>query len=306
VRVDVRVATDNKQIPWENTSLEHDFYFIPPSGTSMAAASPVARPDSEAMELEAWNAVEKSGKSTDYQAYLERYPTGRHAEAARIRIAAAEPSSRASPSASRDAVTQGGTTPPPPPAGDSSRPAVAYNQPRQGRLGSSGPTEGFSFSAAEEKTRQEVEGGKMALASAMQTPCEASKKKARISVGNIGERYMLRVGPAGPKSGGAFAAGLVDRLRRAGLNAQLGGKADYYLSGSVTTESGMNRMLRLNEVSLTAALYLSSANGSSVAEVVTREDSFAGDDTSSVLVDLMRRQADAAAAKLYTDFCRAS
>jgi hypothetical protein len=177
------------------------------------------------------------------------------------------------------------------------------NPPRPSGFGSSGPTQGFSFSAAEEKTRMEVEGGKVAFAEALNTPCAPAKKRARISLG-IAEHYMHPGGTA--KSGGAFTAGLADRLRRAGLSVQMGGKADYYLSGNVTSEGGMNRTLFLNEVSLSAALYLSNAAGRPVSEVVSREDSFAGNDISSVMMDLMRRQADSVAAKLYTDFCRAT
>lgn len=272
VRVDVRSATGGKQIPWENTSLENDFYFVPPAATMLAAnaPAPAARDD---VEAQLWSALERSSNARDYQIYLDRYPSGRYAEEARTRMAA-----------SRTATS-------------GPRPSVVAAAER-------GPSN-FSFSAAEEEMRREANAPHEAYASALTTPCTPARKRARISV-DIGEHYLHSGGASAKRVSGAFAAGLADRLAHAGLNVRIGGKGDYYVSGNVTSRSGVNRMLRVNEISLSTALYMSSASGAAVSQVVAREDSFAGEDSSTVLIDLFRRQADAAAAQIYTDFCRAT
>jgi hypothetical protein len=88
VRMDVRQATNNAQIPWESTSLEGDFYFVPnaagPTQTSKGKPQPV---DDKTLSLEFWSAIKTSSNVYDYQAYLNRFPTGEFAPLARQRVA---------------------------------------------------------------------------------------------------------------------------------------------------------------------------------------------------------------------------
>lgn len=86
VRMDVRQATNNAQIPWESTSLEGDFYFVPagPTQTSKGKLQPV---DDKTLSLEFWSAIKSSSNAYDYQAYLSRFPTGEFAPLARQRAA---------------------------------------------------------------------------------------------------------------------------------------------------------------------------------------------------------------------------
>jgi len=44
VRAAIRQETNGQQIPWENTSLEGDFYFVPPSGATHPVAAPLSAP----------------------------------------------------------------------------------------------------------------------------------------------------------------------------------------------------------------------------------------------------------------------
>lgn len=88
VRANVRRDSQGKQVPWEATSLEGDFYFKPGAvgGEQSTAARPVA---TEAqIEMALWDAVKNSTLPIELRAYLNRYPEGRFAEEARGKVAA--------------------------------------------------------------------------------------------------------------------------------------------------------------------------------------------------------------------------
>ena len=81
VRRQVRLATGEQQIPWESTSVELDFYFVPPP--------PVPTP---AQQLLA--AAKETGKLALYDLLIERFPDSREADearsaAAKFRVASA-------------------------------------------------------------------------------------------------------------------------------------------------------------------------------------------------------------------------
>lgn len=91
VRNNVARQTDDRQIPWESSSLTGDLYFArPAAGAAPApvASAPTASPaaDLAAFELEYWRSVEKDGRPEDYRAYLEKYPEGQFADLARIHL----------------------------------------------------------------------------------------------------------------------------------------------------------------------------------------------------------------------------
>ncbi len=84
VRANVRRESQGKQIPWEVTSLEGDFYF-----KGVPAASGSVSPGATNAEVEAalWDAVKASELALEVRAYLGRYPNGRYADLARQRLA---------------------------------------------------------------------------------------------------------------------------------------------------------------------------------------------------------------------------
>ncbi len=89
VRRQVRLATGEQQIPWESTSVELDFYFLPPP--------PVPTP---AQQLLA--AARETGKVALYDLLIERFPDSSEAEEARtvaskIRQTAGEASAASAP-----------------------------------------------------------------------------------------------------------------------------------------------------------------------------------------------------------------
>ncbi len=93
-RVAVKQDSSGRQIPWESTSLEGDFYFTPAGG----AASPPAT-GSAAVENELWALIIQSNSPAAYRSYIEKFPNGRYVQQARAladagiqAVAAAPPS----------------------------------------------------------------------------------------------------------------------------------------------------------------------------------------------------------------------
>lgn len=80
VRANVRRDSQGKQVPWEATSLEGDFYFI---GTPRLASADAAA----AQESALWDAVKGSDLPVEIRVYLNRYPNGKFAAPARARLA---------------------------------------------------------------------------------------------------------------------------------------------------------------------------------------------------------------------------
>ena len=95
VRANVRRDSQGKQVPWESTSLEGDFYFR--GGASAATASAVD--SSIAVENALWDAVKNTSLPIELRAYLNRYPTGRYAAEANAKLAQLQRSSATTPSA---------------------------------------------------------------------------------------------------------------------------------------------------------------------------------------------------------------
>lgn len=94
VRANVRRDSQGKQVPWEATSMEGDFYFAGApagvSGSAGAAAALTPQAMAAAVEDAFWDAVKGASQPVDVRAYLSRYPQGRHVQAARDRLAALE------------------------------------------------------------------------------------------------------------------------------------------------------------------------------------------------------------------------
>ena len=93
VRANVRRDSNGKQVPWEATSLEGDFYFRPASTPAPASATDAtsATAAGAAVETALWEAVKNSDLPIEIRAYLGRYPNGRYAPAARNRLAQLQP-----------------------------------------------------------------------------------------------------------------------------------------------------------------------------------------------------------------------
>ncbi len=78
VRVEVMRTTNQRQQPWDHSSLNQEFYFVPP-----AAPAP---PSGEAGDALFWTSVQASTDPRDFEAYLDKYPQGQFAALARNRV----------------------------------------------------------------------------------------------------------------------------------------------------------------------------------------------------------------------------
>lgn len=113
VRQDVIRATEEKQVPWDHSSLTGQFYFKPGKSNDtqqVAAVNPAQTVDSttrsanesrtraaatrleaeqSAMELSFWNTVKDSNDPDLLRTYVERFPEGVYADLARVLMARA-------------------------------------------------------------------------------------------------------------------------------------------------------------------------------------------------------------------------
>lgn len=86
VRSRVREDTHGRQITWDNSSIEGEFYFHP--GEARATTAAVDKgPDAETAF---WNSIRDSGNPREFELYLKRYPDGEFADLAGERLAALE------------------------------------------------------------------------------------------------------------------------------------------------------------------------------------------------------------------------
>jgi len=253
-RVAVKQSSNGRQIPWESTSLEGDFYFAGGSTAAPATATPAN------LDHEMWQLVAEAGKPSAYQAYLERFPNGQYASQARTLIA--ESSAK--------------------PAGASSgRPANAMR--------SSG---GFSFSEEEAKMDRATPAGRELAfertLSALQ--CAPGRRHARVKL--VLDEPQDRL----------FSAALGQRLRQAGM--KVGTDGDYVVRGTISTQAQPHRVLRVNEVAVSAAVTMSTAAGRQVASIISREESYAGGHLEGAVAELVQVQASDLATQLITQLCQ--
>jgi hypothetical protein len=84
VRLGVRRASNGQQIPWESTSLEEDFYFVPPADLKKQSQEELDRFFAE--EAAAWEKAQAENAPRPIEDYLRRYPSGHFSELALVRL----------------------------------------------------------------------------------------------------------------------------------------------------------------------------------------------------------------------------
>jgi uncharacterized caspase-like protein len=77
---DVAAQTQGKQRPWQNSSLEGDFYFVPPPAAAQTPA--------QSLDSTYWNSIKDSRTPAEFESYLARFPNGVFVELAKSRLAA--------------------------------------------------------------------------------------------------------------------------------------------------------------------------------------------------------------------------
>ena len=84
VRLNVRLQSKGAQIPWESTSLEEDFWFLPPKELKKASDSEEQRAFDE--ELAIWERIKESKAPAPLEDYLRRFPSGKYTELAQLQL----------------------------------------------------------------------------------------------------------------------------------------------------------------------------------------------------------------------------
>ena len=107
VRARVYESTGQDQLPWTNSALLGEFFFVPGAATPQPAAPTVQPPDALV-----WQAISQSKDRTDFESFLATYPSSPFAPLAHARLArfgdgeqqlAALPSSASDPTSGLDA-----------------------------------------------------------------------------------------------------------------------------------------------------------------------------------------------------------
>jgi uncharacterized caspase-like protein len=88
VREAVVRASREAQVPWESSSLQGEFAFVP---AAAAVARDGAAEVEAAAELAFWNSVQGASRADDLRAYLRQYPSGRFVALAQSRLDAVAP-----------------------------------------------------------------------------------------------------------------------------------------------------------------------------------------------------------------------
>ncbi|MEQ1774884.1 MAG: caspase family protein, partial [Burkholderiales bacterium] len=84
VRLSVRRGSKGLQIPWESTSLEEDFWFVPPKALKKLAEAEIEREFQ--VELGLWEKIKTATQPDPLEDYLRRYPGGHFSELAQLRL----------------------------------------------------------------------------------------------------------------------------------------------------------------------------------------------------------------------------
>jgi len=84
VRLGVRRTSQGAQIPWETTSLEEDFYFLPPASIKKESQAEFDRQYAE--QKKEWDKLKGSKNVDDFYAFLNKYPSGFITEQATYQI----------------------------------------------------------------------------------------------------------------------------------------------------------------------------------------------------------------------------
>jgi len=84
VRLNVRRKSEGQQIPWESTSLEDDFYFLPPQNIRKLSEAELEKLFNA--ELAIWEKIKESKEPGPFEEYLRKNPSGRFSELAQFQL----------------------------------------------------------------------------------------------------------------------------------------------------------------------------------------------------------------------------
>ena len=79
--------------------------------------------------------------------------------------------------------------------------------------------------------------------------------------------------------------------------------ANFVLRGLITSQAGVNAVIRVNEVTVNLGFSLTDAGGRIISDATAQGGSFAGSDIRGAAARLINERADEVVAKLYSDYC---
>jgi len=79
--------------------------------------------------------------------------------------------------------------------------------------------------------------------------------------------------------------------------------ANYILKGLISTETGRNMALNVNQVAIRMDFTLTGADGKTISQTHADNASYAGHDTAEMALTLINERADDVVAQLYSDYC---
>lgn len=192
--------------------------------------------------------------------------------------------------------------------------------------------QGFKFSQPDESERMEEQARQSRIAENLSTPCRANIKDKKIMV-VIGEQQSDGYIVAQQQNFGPHFHAINVRLRSLGLktytpeeirrqiaqaeidayfrndpdaalaaSSKLG--ASFVLRGLITAQSGMNPIMRVNQVSVNMDFTLYGGNGRVVADAHANSSSYSGADVQHMALTLINEKADEVVSQLYADYCR--
>jgi hypothetical protein len=89
VRNSVVAATNNRQVPWEASSLTGgDYYFKAPAVLDAVATPAVIPPSTTSNEVLVWNSIKDSKNPLMFEGYLKQYPSGIFSTIAKLQLQA--------------------------------------------------------------------------------------------------------------------------------------------------------------------------------------------------------------------------
>ncbi len=194
-----------------------------------------------------------------------------------------------------------------------------------------GSARAFKFSEDEARSQAEEQERGARIGQLVSTPCRQQLKNQKIMV-VIAERTSNGYNTTQSRYGPHFQA-INHRLRALGLktytqeeiraqiaqaeidahfrndpdaalNASKKLGANFILRGLITTQTGINPVLKINEVAVHMGFTLVSAGGKTISSVAARDESYSGTDTLGMALTLVNEQSDEVVARLYNDYCR--
>ncbi len=191
--------------------------------------------------------------------------------------------------------------------------------------------QGFKFSQEDEAAKAAEQSHQEAIAARLSTPCRAQLKSKKIML-LIGEQQANGGISAHQQNYGPHFQAINQRLRALGLktytaeeirqqvaqaeiDAYFKGDPDaalsaskrlgasFVLRGLITTQTGVNRVININEVTVNMDFWLTGANGRTISSTTAHGGSFAGSDVRSIAAQLVNEQGDEVVATLYSDYC---